>query len=77
MSSREEMLACVDREIRMRERVYPDWVKYGRMTEGKAHHEIVTMRAVRDVIAALPVEPPTQPGLFDATPRQRTERTEE
>lgn len=64
MMSPQEMLACVEREIRMRERVYPEWVKLGRMSARKAEHELATMRAVREVIAALPVEPPPQASLF-------------
>lgn len=68
MSSREEMLACVEREIKMRERVYPEWTKLGRMSEKKAAHELATMRAVREVIAALPVVPPPQADLFGGKP---------
>lgn len=37
---------CVEREIAMRERVYPRWVQSGRMTPNKAREELVTMRAV-------------------------------
>lgn len=62
--TREEMLACVEREIRMRERVYPEWTKLGRMSAQKAAHELAAMRAVRDVIAALPVVPAPQAELF-------------
>jgi hypothetical protein len=58
------MLACVEREVRMRERVYPEWVKLGRMSEKKAHDELAAMRAVREVIAALPVELSPQASLF-------------
>jgi hypothetical protein len=57
------MLACVDREIKMRERVYPEWTKLGRMSQKKAAHELAAMRAVREVIASLPVEPPAQGSL--------------
>lgn len=67
MSTREEMLACVDRELKMRERVYPDWVAQQRMSEKKSQHELATMRAVREVVAALPVVPPAQADLFGAT----------
>lgn len=44
--SPEEMIACVEREIRLRERVYPRWVMAGKMTQDKASREIETMRAV-------------------------------
>lgn len=61
--TRETLLACVDREIRMRERVYPGWVSRGRMSEAAATKEIASMRAVRAVLAQLPAPEP-QPELF-------------
>lgn len=39
-------IACVEREIAMRERVYPRWVVERRMTQAKADAEIEAMRAV-------------------------------
>ncbi len=39
-------IACIEREIRMRKRVYPRWVGRGRMTQAKADQELETMRAV-------------------------------
>jgi hypothetical protein len=41
-----EQIASVEREIRMRERVYPRWVEQRRMMEKTAEHEIACMRAV-------------------------------
>lgn len=41
-----EQIACVRREISMRERVYPRWVDAGKMTDAKASHELEVMRAV-------------------------------
>lgn len=41
-----DMIACVEREIAMRERVYPRWVESGRMTQDKADWELRVMRAV-------------------------------
>jgi len=43
-----EKLACVEREIKMRRRVYPRWVGDGRMTQAKADSEIQTMEAIAD-----------------------------
>lgn len=43
-------IACVEREIRLRERVYPNWIAHGRMTKAKADSEIATMRAVLDTL---------------------------
>lgn len=42
----EEQIACIEREIRMRERVYPRWVGAGKLSQKKADHEIAAMRAV-------------------------------
>jgi len=41
----DEQIACVEREIRMRERVYPRWVEAKKMSQAKADHEIACMRA--------------------------------
>ena len=42
----EGQIACVEREIKMRVRVYPRWVEANRMTQEKASQEIESMRAV-------------------------------
>jgi hypothetical protein len=46
----EQQIACVLREIAMRERVYPNWVRSGRMKQDKADHEIAAMRAVLETL---------------------------
>lgn len=49
--------AAIEREIKMRRRVYPRWVENGRMTVEQADHEIAVMEAIlRDY-------PPQQPSL--------------
>lgn len=60
-ATREEMIACLDRELALRVYVYGARVGAGAMTQGKADHELRVMRAVRDVVFALPV---TQGRLF-------------
>lgn len=56
--SLDDQLACVQREIRMRERVYPRWTATGKMTAAHAERELAAMRAVLDTLAALkPAEP--------------------
>jgi hypothetical protein len=42
----DDEIACVRREIAMRQRVYPAWVAKGKMKQEKADHEIAAMRAV-------------------------------
>lgn len=62
--TREQLLAVVDREIRLRERSYPGWVARGRMSANKMRDEIAGMKAVRAALAQLPSAPPAQAGLF-------------
>lgn len=42
----DEQIASVQREIQMRQRVYPKWCQDGRMTQDKAAHEIQCMESV-------------------------------
>jgi hypothetical protein len=48
-----QQIACVEREIRMRERVYPGWVSGGRMSQAKADHEIAAMKAVLTTLQSI------------------------
>jgi hypothetical protein len=41
-----DKLACVERELKMRKRVYPRWTAQDKMSEGKAAHEIACMEAI-------------------------------
>jgi hypothetical protein len=60
-----ELVGCVERELRLRERAYPGWIARGRMTETKATAEIAAMRAVLAVVVeALEAATPTQADLF-------------
>ena len=42
----DEKLACLEREIRMRRKVYPRWVELGKMKEKDAAREIATMEEI-------------------------------
>lgn len=44
----DEMIKCVEREIGLRQRVYPKWVAMKKMSQEKADLEIRTMTAVLD-----------------------------
>ena len=69
--SLEEMKACVEREIRMRERVYPRWVQNGKMSQNKADTEIACMKAVLRRLSSIssPTPRAAQTELaFDAGP---------
>jgi hypothetical protein len=53
-----DLLACAEREVRMRDRVYPRWVQIGRMTQAKADHEIACMKEIADLLRQqVPAEP--------------------
>lgn len=41
-----DQLAAAQREVKMRERVYPRWVQQGKMTQAKADAELAAMRAI-------------------------------
>lgn len=48
-----DKLACAERELKIRTRVYERWVTEGIMSAGKAAHEIACMAAiVQDLVAA-------------------------
>jgi hypothetical protein len=47
-----KQIACVEREISFRERVYARWVAAGKMKQDKADYEIAAMRAVLETLKA-------------------------
>ena len=42
----DEQIACVSREIAIRQSVYPKWVQAGKMTRNKMDYELECMLAV-------------------------------
>lgn len=48
-----DKIACVRREIAMRQRVYPRLVTIGKMKPAQAEHEILCMQAVLDTLLAV------------------------
>lgn len=61
MISLADQIACVEREIKMRERVYLNWITRGTMTEANARKEIHRMRAVLETLQKLDGIEPTEP----------------
>lgn len=51
--SLEVQVACIRREIGMRERVYPRWVSTAKMTPKRADEEIAAMKAVLATLVEL------------------------
>jgi hypothetical protein len=53
ITSLDEQIACVSREIALRERVlYPKWGATGRMTKQEADRELVAMKAALGTLMA-------------------------
>lgn len=52
----DQMVQCVDREIGMRERVYPRWVEQKKMLQATADLELARMRAVRDLLLSIKLD---------------------
>ena len=42
----EQMVACARKEWKSRQRVYPEWVEAGRMTQVESNHGIECMEAI-------------------------------
>lgn len=64
-----EQIACVKREIAMRERVYPGQVQRGKLRQGEADYELAAMRAVLATLEALrdgKLPPIPQAGYIEA-----------
>jgi hypothetical protein len=55
-----DKLACIERELKLRRRHYPRWVKAGTLHEADARHEIAVMEAIRADYRAT-----VQPSLLD------------
>lgn len=41
-----ELIACARRELELRKRAYPSWVRQGRMSQEKSNHEIQCMEQI-------------------------------
>lgn len=53
----EELVECVEREIKFRKNVYPKWVELNRIKQAFANEQIDKMEAVRDYLKkALPAK---------------------
>jgi hypothetical protein len=52
----DRQIACVEREVEMRRRVYPRWITEGRISQAKALDEIEAMKAVLATLRGLKAE---------------------
>lgn len=68
----EDLAACAEREVRMRERVYPRWVGAGKLTQARADQELAMMREIARVLRAqVPAPPPDAQGSLFEPGRRR------
>lgn len=49
-----DKIKCLKREVAMRERVYPNWIRDGRMRQDQADREIEVLKAVLHDYEPLP-----------------------
>jgi hypothetical protein len=62
--TREQLIACVERELRLREHVYPRQREIGRMSQAKCDEELAAMRAVLAVLRQFPATLAAQGSLL-------------
>ena len=48
-----DQIACVKREIALRQRVYPKWVRLGKLSAVKADFEMAAMQSVLDTLLGI------------------------
>jgi hypothetical protein len=51
--SLDRQIACIKREVRMRERLYPIWIRDLKMPAADAERELDAMRAVLDTLKGI------------------------
>ena len=49
----QEMVDCINRELSFRSRVYPRWVRDGKLSQKVADMEMIRMQAIRDKLVSL------------------------
>lgn len=59
-----DQLASARRELKLRRRVYPQWVATGRLRQDTADHEIACMEAIVATLEGLAPKEPTQGALL-------------
>lgn len=49
----EQQIACLRRELALRQRNYPRWVSDGRMKQAEADHQLAAMQAAHDSLMTI------------------------
>lgn len=60
----DDLVACAKRELRLRQRKYPEWVLAGRMKEQQSQHEIDCMQQIVETLEAMQPAKPEQGSLL-------------
>jgi hypothetical protein len=63
----EEQAAACEREVKMRQRVYPRWVEGGRMTQAQADRETAAMAAAAATLRGMADAEKATGDLFGAS----------
>lgn len=66
-----DKLRELEREIAMRERVYPRWVQAGKMKSIVAVHRLEVLRAIADDYKARVAAPATKPRTTDGNEKEK------
>lgn len=53
MITLEQQIACIRRELALRQRNYPRWVADGRMKQAESDHQLAAMQAAHDTLMKL------------------------
>ena len=56
MITLDEQIAEAQRELALRRRCYPQWVKSGKLDAGEAYHQLQAMEAIVKTLTRLDVE---------------------
>jgi hypothetical protein len=64
MFTAKEKAACAEREVKMRERVYPRWVAEGRVSQAAANVQLAIMQEIADEYRAKAETEESQGKLF-------------
>ena len=71
-----DLVSCINRELALRERVYPKWVRERRMTQDRAKEELANMLKVQRLLVNIKLQvgpvPPRHPKLLPALEAQST-----
>lgn len=62
--SLEAQIACVLRELALRQKVYPRWTALNKMSPAQAEHELKTMEAVYRTLLAMQERDAAQRPMF-------------